>query len=375
MRTPAAGSGTPKAGVRAWGDRVFDHGLILTSQAIRRQLAAMPHDLYLIRLIHHLTKRPFPGERLWTADQLFHLATIRFLRARNREGCDIYVHPYAQDHNAGYILVDLDRAEPAVIAAMGAHGHEPCVVLQTSPGHLQAWVHVSFTPLPPAIATAIGKQLARTYGGDRASTDWRHLGRLAGFTNQKPQRRTRDGYAPWVKVVHSRAGLARHAPELLQSATAQVLQPVPPTPPGLCPDRVPGSQPGAPSALHATQATAIYQTWIQRWQIAQRFVPPDWSIVDLWIARALLAQGWPPDQVQIILRLGSPHFPRRHTNPEDYLRRTLARAFPFPSPGPPCVWLIPEPPPPHVPTGLARTPPAGSNRALNAVASGCKPFR
>ena len=170
MRAPPAGSGTLHAGRRVLGDRVFDRGLILTSQAIRRQLAAMPCELYLIRLIHGLTKRPFPGERLWTADQLMNLATIRFLRARNREGCDIYLHPYAQDHNAGYILVDLDRAEPAVLAAMCAHGHEPCVVLQTSPGHLQAWVHVSSTPLPPDLATAVGKHLALTYGGDRAST-------------------------------------------------------------------------------------------------------------------------------------------------------------------------------------------------------------
>ena len=125
---------------------MFDRGLLLTSQAIRHQLAAMPNELYLIRLIHNLTKRPIPGERLWTAEQLQHLATIRFLRARNREGCDIYVQPYAQDLNAGYILVDLDRAEPAVIAVMSAHGHEPCVVLQTSPGRLQAWVQVSSTP-------------------------------------------------------------------------------------------------------------------------------------------------------------------------------------------------------------------------------------
>ena len=153
------------AGARALGDRVFDRGLMLTAQAIRRQLAAMPHELYLIRLIHQATKRPFPGERLWTADQLTNLATIRFLRARNLEGCDIYVHPYAQDHNACYILVDLDRATPTVVAAMGAQGHEPCVVLQTSPGHgtcvphLQAWVHVSSTPLPPDIATAIAKHL------------------------------------------------------------------------------------------------------------------------------------------------------------------------------------------------------------------------
>jgi hypothetical protein len=310
---------------------------MLTLQAIRRQLAAMPHELYLIRLIHQPTKRPFPGERLWTADQLLHLATIRFLRARNREGCDIYVHPYAQDHNAGYILVDLDRAEPTVVAALCARGHEPCVVLQTSPGHLQAWVHVSSTPLPPDIATTIGKHLARTYGGDRASTDWRHLGRLAGFTNQKPQRRTRDGGAPWVKVVYTHPGLARQANELLQSAAAPVSESAQPMQLGRCP-RVPYCQPGSASAITAAQATAIYRTWMRRWQIAERFAPPDWSIVDLWIARVLLAQGWPADQVQSVLRLGSPHFPRRHTHPDDYLRRTLARAFPFPPPGAPvCV--------------------------------------
>lgn len=358
MRAPPAGSCALHAGVRALGDRVFDRGLILTAQAIRRQLAAMPCELYLIRLIHGLTKRPFPGERLWTADQLMNLATIRFLRARNREGCDIYVHPYAQDHNAGYILVDLDRAEPTVLAAMCAHGHEPCVVLQTSPGHQQAWVHVSSTPLPPDIATAIGKRLALSYGGDRASTDWRHLGRLAGFTNQKPQRRTCDGYAPWVKVVHSHLGLARHASELLQSAAASVSESVQPTHLGLCPDRVPCSHPGAASVIAVAQATAIYQTWMHRWQIAERFAQPDWSIVDLWIARALLAQGLPPDQVQIILRLGSPHFPRRHTNPDDYLRRTLAHARAFPSPGPP-VCVAHDRPPAATPANRARSNSAG----------------
>ena len=308
---------------------MFDRGLILTAQAIGRQLAAMPHELYLVRLIHYLTKRPFPGERLWTAGQLRNLATIRFLRARNREGCDVYVQPYSQDHNAGYILVDLDRAEPTVLSAMAAHGHQPCMVLQTSPGHLQAWVHVSATPLPPGIATAIGKHLARTYGGDRASTDWRHLGRLAGFTNQKPQRRT-GGYPPWVKVVYTCPGLARCAADLLRSAEAP---PSLPTSTSDRPDHTPDPQMSSPAVIPATQAAAIYRTWMQRWHIAERFVTPDWSIVDLWVARALLAQAMSPEQVQTILRLGSPQFPRRHTDPEDYLRRTVARAFPFPAPG------------------------------------------
>jgi len=202
------------AGRLAGGDR----GLWLSMQAIRRQLAAMPHSLFLVRLIHQATRRPFPGERLWTATQLSTPATVRFLRIRNREGCDVYIWPYAEDQNAGYILVDLDRTAPNVLETMWANGHEPCVVLQTSPGHLQAWIHVSTLPLQPAVATAIGKHLARLYGGDSASTDWRHVGRLAGFTNQKPQRRTVRGHPPWVKIVHAHPGLARNADALLQSA-------------------------------------------------------------------------------------------------------------------------------------------------------------
>jgi hypothetical protein len=46
---------------------VDDRGFFLTLQAIRTQLAAIPNELYLVRLIHHPTRRAFPGERLWNA--------------------------------------------------------------------------------------------------------------------------------------------------------------------------------------------------------------------------------------------------------------------------------------------------------------------
>jgi hypothetical protein len=304
----------------------IDCGFWLSWRAMRRQLAAMPHDMFLIRLIHHATRRPFPGERLWTAIQLLQPATVRFLRVRNREGCDIYIWPYAQNQNAGYILLDLDRAAPSVLQTMRANGHEPCVVLETSPGHLQAWIRVSTLALEPAVATAIGKHLARTYGGDLASTDWRHLGRLAGFTNQKPQRRTCSGYAPWVKVVHARAGLARNANALLQSSLH-----LPAVTERQSHDAISGNQSYRAASIGAAEAAEIYQNWTHRWHIAERFTQPDWSIVDLWIARKLLSQGTPAERVQDILRLGSPHFPRRHTDPDDYLRRTVAYALSFPA--------------------------------------------
>lgn len=307
-----------------------DRSFFLTLQAIRRQLAAMPNELYLVRLIHHSTRQAFPGERLWTAEQLATAATVRFLRVRNREGCDVYVQPYAGDQNTGYILVDLDHARPTTIATMRAHGHDPCVVLQTSPGHLQAWIRLSTAPLQQVVAASAGKLLAAAYGGDSASTDWRHLGRLAGFTNQKPARRTSGGYAPWVKVVSAQAGVAPQAEALLQSARAWASRP-----PALT-SRPTATFDSVPAAIAASVAAELYQACMQRWRIRQRFPQPDWSVVDYWVARHLLRQLWTPAQVLEILRLASPNFPRRHGHPDDYLRRTVARAaFPFP-PRPVC---------------------------------------
>src|SRR5262245_24873035 len=109
----------------------------------------MPQELYLVRLIHHATRTAFPGERLWTATQLGQESTVRFLRVRNREGCDVYVQLYADNRNAGYILLDLDHANAATLERMRVNEHQPCVVLQTSPGHLQAWIQVSAVYLEP----------------------------------------------------------------------------------------------------------------------------------------------------------------------------------------------------------------------------------
>jgi hypothetical protein len=307
---------------------MFDRGFLLTMQAIRRQLAAMPHDLYLIRLVHSRSHRALTGKRLWTADQLLTPATIRFLRARNCEGFDVYMHPDGWDQNAGFILVDLDRADRSVLDLMRRNGHPPCLVLQTSPGHLQAWIQVAIAALEPCIATAVARQLARDYGGDPSSADWRHMGRLAGFTNQKPIRRNHRGDAPWVKIVHAQAGLAPNADALVKSALPLG------RPDGLSPaTSQPGRGRGWPS-IDARGAAALYHDGLKRWRITERFGPPDWSIVDLWVARHLLSQGVPPSRVQLILQIGSPQFPRRHGNPDDYLRRTVARAAFPPTGGP-----------------------------------------
>ncbi len=301
-----------------------DRGLMLTTRAIDRQLSAMPHDVYLVQLIHSTMRRALPGKRLWTAAELRNPATIRFLRGRNRDGYDIYIRPDGWDQNAGYVLVDLDRVAGNVIDHMRINGHDPCLVVQTSPGHLQAWIQVSRSGLESFVATAVARQLARQYGGDLGAADGRHLGRLAGFTNQKPNRRGNDGYAPWVRIVHARAGLASHADALIRSAIQE-------RPPSFI-DTADTSW--ADNPIAAATAQGIYADSVARWRIVERFRPPDWSIVDLWVARSLLSQGRSAAQVEAILKLGSPRFPRRHGNPEQYLRRTVRRAAFSPLRGP-----------------------------------------
>jgi hypothetical protein len=145
---------------------------------------------------------------------------------------------------------------------------------------------------------------------------------LAGFTNQKPQRRNGRGYAPWVKVLYARAGLASEGVTLRQQAERSVngnpkpasnLLLPPPILTALHPDPYPTDE----------AAARIYADWLHRLRIHARFPQPDWSIVDKWIAKELLRHGISARQAAAIVRAGSPGFPRRHADPDDYLCRTL----------------------------------------------------
>ena len=123
-------------------------GLELTLAAIRAQLAAISWPRYELRLID-AQRRQCLATRYWTATQLLDPDTVRFLRAHNREGCDVYFRPHAASQNAGYLLLDFDDG-PCPLAAMRVAGHTPCLVVETSPGHQQAWVRVTSGSAMPA---------------------------------------------------------------------------------------------------------------------------------------------------------------------------------------------------------------------------------
>jgi hypothetical protein len=59
---------------------------------------------------------------VWDAGQLVRGSVVHFLRARNQQGYDIYLLPYAEQCNAGYILIDLDHATADFLPRMRANG-------------------------------------------------------------------------------------------------------------------------------------------------------------------------------------------------------------------------------------------------------------
>jgi hypothetical protein len=82
---------------------------------------------------------------------------------------------------------------------MKADGFEPAVVVETSPNNFQAWLNHGLV-LDATMSTRAAKHLAERFGGDPSSADWRHFGRLAGFTNPKPERKLSSGMRPFARL-------------------------------------------------------------------------------------------------------------------------------------------------------------------------------
>ena len=150
-----------------------------TSLAVQRQVTAMSADLFEIGLYNPdaVPKESVMIPRVWDAEAI--LNSMRWMRHQNRDGRNIYVRPKGEHHLS---LVD-DLTKDAV-AAMKSAGFDPAVIVETSPDNFQAWLKHA-ERLSKEISTAAARALAEKFGGDRGAADWRHFGRLAGFTNRK----------------------------------------------------------------------------------------------------------------------------------------------------------------------------------------------
>src|ERR1700736_6118583 len=134
---------------------------------------------------------------------------IKWLRHENGKGAHIYIRP-AGTHSLSLI----DDLTADSIERMRADGFEPAVVVETSPNNFQAWLNHGQV-LEAAMSTRAAKALVERFGGDSASADWRHFGRLAGFTNPKRERQLPSGLRPFARLRSATGRVYSRAAEFL----------------------------------------------------------------------------------------------------------------------------------------------------------------
>src|SRR5258706_73517 len=204
-----------------------------SSEADEKQSSAMRAEVFEIGLFDPNLAQGAMLPRVWNLDTL--LRSVSWLRLKNAEGRNIYVRP-AGEHSLSLI----DDASIQVIERLKSEGFAPAVVLETSPGNFQAWLQHGQI-LPKHLSTLAARLLASRFCGDLASADWRHYGRLAGFTNRKDKYQRKDGTFPYVRLheatgaVYSKAVVfLAELRTLYQSEQSKPLPPVSFRRPSLC---------------------------------------------------------------------------------------------------------------------------------------------
>src|SRR5271154_5646183 len=156
--------------------------------AVHNMLAAIHTPSYDIGILSD--RGMLPGLANLSAAKV--LSRIPLLRAHNAKGAHIYIRP-AGEHR----FTVLDDLSQDSVDKLTADGYEPCAVVETSPGNLQAWLKHDDV-YPANLSTFVAQTLAQRYQADPSAADWRRFGRLPGFTNCKPKYRQSNGLYPYV---------------------------------------------------------------------------------------------------------------------------------------------------------------------------------
>lgn len=253
-----------------------------TAQAVLRQLRALRVSEVEVGIRDQATGRML--NRTWAAGELERPEVLGWLKAQNAKDADIYVRPKGSQ---GIVLVD--DLVLGTLSRLKAEGLGAAVIVQTSPMNYQAWVRLSEDPIPANLATNAAKRLAKTYGGDPGSADWRHYGRLAGFTNRKPKHRDERGRAPFVLVYEASGKTAPRGGEFLQEVLAEgqaIAKAL---------DKV-ASQIGTGTHRALPTSARSYFRAAMR-EVLHLFPDPDWSRADWAVVCRMLKRGYEPEEV------------------------------------------------------------------------------
>jgi hypothetical protein len=307
----------PESTGRESGSRAPDARRDRSLEALQRQVTALDVPRFEVGIREAKTGQMMNRE--WSRAELEQSAA--WLKRMNAKGNDIYIRP-AGEH--GLVLVD--DLKPEALKAMQDRGYTPAATVETSPGNYQAWVKLSDKPLSAEARRIAAQGLAKAFGGDMNSADSRHYGRLAGFTNQKPQH-TRDGRQPYVLAHDCPGKVATAAPAYLERIEQ-----------GL--DKAEAQKERETRLEAIKEVKTGYKTYdpVREYQRqAQRLMmkygdKADLSRMDWMIAIDMAKSGnWTQQEVEKGICEASPALESRKTGHiEDYAKRTAEKAWAAP---------------------------------------------
>ena len=166
-----------------------------TSRAVAEQMAAMGCATFEVGIYDAARERMLT--KVWDKDTV--MKSIPYLKYQNMQGNHIYIRP-----SGAHDLTLMDDLSAKKIAQLRHDGFAPAAVIETSPNNYQIWLKHDRV-LPTDVSTRVSRELATRYESDPGSADWRHYGRLAGFTNCKPKYQQSNGLYPFV-VLHEASG-------------------------------------------------------------------------------------------------------------------------------------------------------------------------
>lgn len=287
-------------------------------EAIQKQVTALGVERFEVGIREAKTGKMMNRE--WSRDEVKQASA--WLKRMNAKGNDIYIRP-AGDH----ALVLVDDLKPEALARMKREGFAPAATIETSPGNYQVWVILTNQSLSADVRRIAAQSLAKHYGGDMNSADSRHYGRLAGFTNQKPQH-TRDGQQPYVLAHDCPGKAATGALELLKRIDE-----------GMEKDKAEKERQRRLEAIQTAQTPAYgssdpvreYQRQAQR-LLTRYGANADISKIDWMIAVDMAKSGrFAAQDIEKGIREASPNVESRKAGHiEDYAKRTAGKAWQAP---------------------------------------------
>jgi hypothetical protein len=284
-----------------------------TQDGISRQLKAMSCPVYDIGVRDATSKKmicvTYPQNTL--------LQSVKWMKFMNLDNHDIYIRP---NTNVDHGLVMVDDVTYDAMDSMKADGFSPALVIETSPKNYQAWVKLG-EDVAEELRTIIARRLSNDYDADPASADGRHFGRLAGFTNRKPEHMKRDGYFPWVLCRDSNGGSAPRGNILVRDARLEMEKRNNET-------KILNSV-GTVSRIMDNPKREITNEYLCKMQKFLMYYN-DLSICDWHVVIELSLEGWGMDDIIMAMIASSPDISKRKADVQYYANLTVSKVMDLP---------------------------------------------